>query len=234
MKEIVFIFFIFILSSLTTSTIVAQNIDCLYGVNELTGTCKTAGETVDYSGDKKNSTTGTAPVSNNGRNRHSGKTTGTAPVSNNGRNGHSGHINTDKVGVSTIKVKKQITGKTIEKYCANKEEKMRDAHTWGKGFVQYDSVCSKYWGGKDGYHAFMDGLNKIISWIFKIALLLGAIALISGGGLYLSSAYNPKRRELAKNILVKTFMGVVLIFISWYVIDFIIDTLSSDKYSGLK
>jgi hypothetical protein len=81
-----------------------------------------------------------------------------------------------------------------------------------------------------GISDFFSMLGRIYSFIvLDIATPLAVIALIIGGILMMISAGNPNLAGTGKKILYTAIIGLVLVFCSWLIIDFILKAIG---YSG--
>ena len=79
-------------------------------------------------------------------------------------------------------------------------------------------------------NSFFTLLGNIYNFIvIQIATPLAVVALIVGGIMLMVSAGNPNLAGLGKKILYSAIIGLVLVFCSWLIIDFILKTLG---YSG--
>ena len=97
----------------------------------------------------------------------------------------------------------------------------------------YDPVCDL--DGKE-YENFMETVNTAISTIFRLAILLAVLAGVWAGIKYFWASYNGEEKlvEENKSMLKNILIGLILIILSWYIVDWIVSFFSSGKYSGLK
>lgn len=66
----------------------------------------------------------------------------------------------------------------------------------------------------DDVNSFEDIINKIIDFIFNIALVLAPLMIVWAGGLYITSGGNPDQTTKAKNIILYTLTGFAIILLS--------------------
>jgi len=138
--------------------------------------------------------------------------------------------NSLKSGLSKIDAHQKLL-----EYCAQKQKEYEKLKNEGKiGLIgYYDPVCDL--DGKE-YENFMETVNTAISTIFRLAILLAVLAGVWAGIKYFWASYNgeeklvEENRAMLKNILI----GLILIILSWYIVDWIVSFFSSGKYSGLK
>jgi hypothetical protein len=62
--------------------------------------------------------------------------------------------------------------------------------------------------------SFEDIINKIIDFIFNIALVLAPLMIVWAGGLYITSGGNPDKITKARNIIIYTLTGFAVILLS--------------------
>lgn len=73
---------------------------------------------------------------------------------------------------------------------------------------------------------FFEMLNRIFNFIvYFIATPLAILMLTIGGILIMISAGNPGWANMGKNILLVSAWGLVLVFCSWLIVNFILTTL---------
>jgi predicted secreted protein len=69
-------------------------------------------------------------------------------------------------------------------------------------------------------------ITKIIGWfVGNIVLPVGALMLIIGGVMFMTSAGDPQKLERAKSLLKSTAIGLVIFFCGWLVIGFFINAI---------
>ncbi len=66
----------------------------------------------------------------------------------------------------------------------------------------------------DDVKSFEDIINKIIDFIFNIALVLAPLMIVWAGGLYITSGGNPDQITKARNIIIYTLTGFAVILLS--------------------
>ncbi len=71
--------------------------------------------------------------------------------------------------------------------------------------------------------------NVINFMIFKLTLPIGVFMIVIAGLMYLISAGEEKKIQLAKNIILNVVIGIVLIMSSWLIVDTLIKTLASQS-----
>ena len=78
-------------------------------------------------------------------------------------------------------------------------------------------------------------LTNIINWIvFRIAPTLAVLLIAFGGFTLVVSRGNPSQSQKGKDILIWTFVGLAVIFVSWMVVNSIFAGIGVAEWSGLR
>lgn len=64
-------------------------------------------------------------------------------------------------------------------------------------------------------------LTAVINWILSLAAVLALLALVVGGVMYIVSFGNDQRTQSAKKIIISAIIGLVIIGVSFLVIEMI-------------
>lgn len=82
------------------------------------------------------------------------------------------------------------------------------------------------------FNAFILMLNNIIDWIIGISVIIATISFIWGGFLWLTSGAKPANKDKAKDILLNTLWGFLLILTAWLIIYTILTYLTPANIEG--
>jgi len=78
-------------------------------------------------------------------------------------------------------------------------------------------------------------LKNIIDWIvFRIAPVLAVLLVVFGGFILATSRGNPGQSQKGKDILIWTFAGLAVIFVSWLVVNSLFAGLGVTEWTGLQ
>lgn len=77
-------------------------------------------------------------------------------------------------------------------------------------------------------------VNRIINWFLSIAVVVAAITFSVAGANILLNPDNAGKREEAKKMFFKTIQGIVIILISWLVINTLVKTLVNTSTDALR
>jgi hypothetical protein len=72
---------------------------------------------------------------------------------------------------------------------------------------------------------FIPLIKKILNFLILISAPIGALAVAIGGGMYLFSGPNPKLQGTAKTILTDAFVGLLIVFGAWLIVNTILTGL---------
>lgn len=70
-------------------------------------------------------------------------------------------------------------------------------------------------------------INGIINWILSIAGIIFTISVVWSGFLYMTSGTNPGNKTKAKDMMLSTLYGFLLILLSWLIVYTIVKTAAS-------
>jgi hypothetical protein len=87
---------------------------------------------------------------------------------------------------------------------------------------------------KCDFDMFIKLINNIINWIIGIATSIFTISAIYGGFLYMNSGENPGNKTKAKDILLNTLYGFIIILVSWLIVYTLLTYLAPGNSSLLK
>jgi len=62
--------------------------------------------------------------------------------------------------------------------------------------------------------SFEDIINNIVDFIYTISLVVAPLMIVWAGGLYVTSGGDPKKVETAKNVILYTLTGLLIILLS--------------------
>jgi len=116
----------------------------------------------------------------------------------------------------------------LTKYCAD-----RKAIIDNGGLVKYDGGVCDGENDSEGFNKLVTTANSILSWIVTISFLIGAAMAFYAGFLYVSSAYKPDARTQAKNIFINVVVGLIMIYLAWFIVGFILDTFATGESAGV-
>ena len=68
-------------------------------------------------------------------------------------------------------------------------------------------------------------VQRVISAVLAIVGLLASIYLIYGGVLYLTSGGDTKAADKAKHVILSAIIGVIIIFVSWALVNYVMSAL---------
>jgi hypothetical protein len=87
---------------------------------------------------------------------------------------------------------------------------------------------------KCDFDMFIKLINNIINWIIGIATSIFTISAIYGGFLYMNSGENPGNKTKAKDILLNTLYGFIIILVSWLIVYTLLTYIAPGNSSLLK
>jgi amino acid transporter len=68
-------------------------------------------------------------------------------------------------------------------------------------------------------------LGNVINWVLGFAALVAVLFIIYGGILYISSSGNEGRVENAKKTITNAVLGLIVIILSFFIVNFVIATV---------
>jgi hypothetical protein len=84
-------------------------------------------------------------------------------------------------------------------------------------------------GGETGIGAINEFIGLIIGWLLGIAFAVTVLFLIIGGFLYITSGGNEEQAERARGTIVNALIGIVLIILSYVIINAVVNLLSDNQ-----
>lgn len=81
-------------------------------------------------------------------------------------------------------------------------------------------------------HFWLLGSNIINFITFDLALPTATLLLLVAGLVLLTSGDNEERRNLGKQIFRRTVIGLIIVFVSWLLIDSFFKSMAKDEFSG--
>lgn len=89
----------------------------------------------------------------------------------------------------------------------------------GEGLVRCgNTVENGVFTNKCDFGDFIGLINRIINWIISIAGVIFTIMAIYGGFLYMTSSGDSGKKGKARDILLNTLLGFVIILCSWLIV----------------
>jgi len=85
-----------------------------------------------------------------------------------------------------------------------------------------------------GFCDFFILFDRILKWFFALAIIVGGGMITFGGFTLATSAGNPTRTSLGKNILIYTFLGYAMMLIAWIGINSVFTGIDVKKWTGLR
>lgn len=76
--------------------------------------------------------------------------------------------------------------------------------------------------GECGFQDFVAQINRIITFLFYFAVIVGTLALIYAGFLLLTSGGNSSKAEEAKKVFYKVVVGFIWILVAFLIVQFIV------------
>ena len=99
-----------------------------------------------------------------------------------------------------------------------------------KGFVQ----CGLKDGDPCTFCDFFGLFNTITNWvIFVIVPTIAVLFIVFGGFMLATSRGNPNQLQKGKDMLIWTFAGIAIIFVSWMVLNSLLSGIGVMKWTGL-
>lgn len=74
--------------------------------------------------------------------------------------------------------------------------------------------------------------NIINFLVFEIATPITILLFLAAGFVYIASAGNPNRIEMAKKIFLNTVIGIFIVYASWLVVSTVINTVAADEFTA--
>lgn len=86
--------------------------------------------------------------------------------------------------------------------------------------------CSTQISGGNVPVALNGLISQVIQWLLSIALGLAVLFVVIGGFRYMVSAGNEESAEAAKNTVINSLIGIVLIILSYSVVQVVVNLVS--------
>ncbi len=94
--------------------------------------------------------------------------------------------------------------------------------------------CSDLQGVNCNQTQTVSGLIKlVINWMLALAGLIAVLFLIVGGFWYITSAGNEEQAEKGKGTVINAIIGIVIIVLSWVIVNVVSRLVSSNSASGI-
>ncbi|MBL8029733.1 MAG: hypothetical protein JNN11_00605 [Candidatus Doudnabacteria bacterium] len=94
--------------------------------------------------------------------------------------------------------------------------------------------CSDLQGVNCNQTQTVSGLIKlVINWMLALAGLIAVLFLIIGGFWYITSAGNEEQAEKGKGTVINAIIGIVIIVLSWVIVNVVSRLVSSNSTSGI-
>lgn len=81
-------------------------------------------------------------------------------------------------------------------------------------FIQAQSIDNPL-----GDDTIIDLIRNVINFIFRLSLPVGALMIVVAGFYFLTSVGDPEKIKKAKNIIIWTLVGILVIFLSLAIIE---------------
>ncbi len=73
-------------------------------------------------------------------------------------------------------------------------------------------------------------IKNIIDFFIKIAIVVAVIFIIWGGFIIMTASSSPERLKSGQDILQSAIIGIIIVFVSWILIDTIIKVVLQDQF----
>jgi len=80
-----------------------------------------------------------------------------------------------------------------------------------------------------GFNDLIGLIQQVIEYIFILTIPITAIVFAYAGFLYITSGENPKKREDAKNAMIKVVVGIAVVMSAWLIVTLIVRTLGASS-----
>lgn len=117
-----------------------------------------------------------------------------------------------------------VKGLNLKEICEGRKE-------GETGLIKYDGVCDE----KTGFQGLFDTIQALLSWLIRIAMIIGVFSLLVVGFRFLTANGNQNQMSEARRMLVNVVLGLFLSMSAFFIINFVFDILLiDDDYNYLK